>query len=141
MINIDKNIKQIEEFIQNSIEKFKMENGNPNSIGIYCCPWAGWITTNFNLEKTLDETQNNCPDFQFVEFDFLELPEWQEEYENTNPQFEINGQKIEHDHDLGDEQLNDIIFNYLKPIVRDLKNQNDSIFLLQMLDSSFDQVV
>lgn len=141
MINIDKNIKQIEEFIQNSIEKFKMENGNPNSIGIYCCPWAGWLTTNFNLEKTLDETQNNCPDFQFVEFDFLELPEWQEEYENTNPQFEINGQKIEHDHDFGDEKLNDIIFNYLKPIVRDLKNQNDSIFLLQMLDSSFVQVV
>lgn len=141
MINIDKNIKQIEKFIQNSIEKFKMENGNPNSIGIYCCPWAGWLTTNFNLEKTLDETQNNCPDFQFVEFDFLELPEWQEEYENTNPQFEINGQKIEHDHDFGDEKLNEIIFSYLKPIVRDLKNQNNSIFLLQMLDSSFVQVV
>lgn len=141
MINIYKNIKQIEKFIQNSIEKFKMENGNPNSIGIYCCPWAGWLTTNFNLEKTLDETQNNCPDFQFVEFDFLELPEWQEEYENTNPQFEINGQKIEHDHDFGDEKLNEIIFSYLKPIVRDLKNQNNSIFLLQMLDSSFVQVV
>jgi hypothetical protein len=62
-INLDNDIKIIEDFIQNSIEKFKIENGNPNSIGIYCCPWAGWLTTNFNLDKTLKETENNCPDF------------------------------------------------------------------------------
>jgi len=141
MINIDKDIKLIEEFIQSSIEKFKMENGNPNSIGIYCCPWAGWLTTNFNLDRTLQETQNNCPDFQFVEFDYLELPEWQEEYESQNPEFEINGRKIKYSHDFGDEKLNEIIFNYLNPIIKGLKDKNNSIFLLQMLDSSFVQVL
>ena len=141
MINIDKDIKKIEESIQDSIEKFKIENGNPNSIGIYCCPWAGWLTTNFNLGKTLNETENNCPDFQFVEFDFLELPEWQEEYENDNPEFEINGQTIQHNHDSGDEKLNELIFSYLTPIVKELKDKNNSTFLLQMLDSNFVQVV
>lgn len=141
MINIDKDVKQIEEFIQSSIEKFILKNGNPNSVGIYCCPWAGWLTTNFNLERTLKETQNNCPDFQFVEFDFLELQKWQEEYENENPEFEINGKKIIHNHNLGDEKLNELVFSYLKPIVIGLKVKDNTIFLLQMLDSSFVQVL
>ncbi|AEA45737.1 hypothetical protein [Fluviicola taffensis] len=141
MINIDQNTKKIEEFIQNSIDKFRMDNSDPNSIGIYCCPWAGWLTTNFNIDKTLEETQNNCPDFQFVEFDFLELHEWQEEYEKDDPEFEINGQKIQHNHDFGDEKFNELIFNYLIPIVKELKNKNNSTFLLQMLDSNFIQQV
>lgn len=141
MINIDKNTKQIEEFIQNSIDKFRIANGNPNSIGIYCCPWAGWLTTNFNIDKTLNETQNNCPDFQFVEFDFLELPEWQEEYEKDHPEFEIHGQTIHYNHDFGDEKFNELIFSYLTPLVTELKNKNNSTFLLQMLDSNFIQQV
>jgi hypothetical protein len=137
MINLNRNTKQIEEFIQNSIEKFQSENGIPTSIGIYCCPWAGWLTTNFNLDKKLNETEYNCPDFQFVEFDLLELSEWQEEYENEMPKFEIGGQTIEHNHDFSDEKLNELIFNYLKPIIRRLKEKENSVFLLQMLDSSF----
>lgn len=141
MVNLDRSIRQIEEFIQNSVEKFQIENGSPNSIGVYCCPRAGWLTTNFNLAKTLKDTENNCPDFQFVEFDFLELPEWQEEFENDSPEFEINGQAIEHNHDLGDEKLNEMVFSYLKPIISKLKNKNNSTFLIQMLDSNFVEVV
>jgi hypothetical protein len=137
MINLNRNTKQIEEFIQNSIEKFQSENGIPTSIGIYCCPWAGWLTTNFNLDKKLNETEYNCPDFQFVEFDLLELSEWQEEYENEMPKFEIGGQTIEHNHDFSDEKLNELIFNYLKPIIKRLKEKENSVFLFQMLDSSF----
>ncbi len=136
MVDINNYFSQIEEFIQNSVEKFITENGNPNSIGVYCCPWAGWLTTNFNLVKTINETQNNCPDFEFVEYDFLDLPGWQEEYENNNPEFEINGKVIDYNHDLGDERLNEQIFGCLKPIVHRLKDRNNAVFLLQMLDSS-----
>jgi len=141
MLNFEENIKQIEEFIHKSIENFKIENGSPNSIGVYCCPWAGWLTTNFNLDKTIEETQNNCPDFQFVEFDFLDLPEWQEEYENNNPEFEINGRKIEYNHNLGEETINELIFGYLKLIIHRLKKKSDSVFLLQMLDSKYVEIV
>src|ERR1700741_1136861 len=130
MINLDKSIKLIEEFIQNSIDKFIIAHGKPNSIGIYCCPWAGWLTTNFNLDKTLNETKNNCPNFQFVEFDLFELPEWEQEYENEIWKFETSGQTIEHNHDFGNEKLNEVIFNYLKPIITPLKEKNNSVFVL-----------
>ncbi len=95
MIELDKYSNFIENFIQDSIGRFKSDNkGEPKSIGIYCCPWAGWLTTNFNIHKTLNETNNNCPDFEFVEFDFLELDGWQEEYESENPTYRIKGLTI-----------------------------------------------
>jgi hypothetical protein len=137
MLYLDTYSNQVEEFIQNSIEIFQAENGIPNSIGIYCCPWAGWLSLNFNLDKTLSETDNNCPEFQFVEFDLLELPEWQKEYESDTPLFVINGLTIKHNHDHGDEKLNELIFSYLKPIVKRANEKYDSHFLLQMLDSRF----
>lgn len=98
------------------------------------------MTTNFNLDRTLKQTENNCPNFQFVEFDLLELAAWQEEYENDNPEFKINGATIKHNHDFGVEKLNELIFSYLKPIVKRLQDKNQSIFVLQMLDSSFVEV-
>lgn len=93
------------------------------------------MTTNFNIEKTLEETNNNCPDFQFVEYDFLALRTWQEEYEKANPVFGMKGQTLEHHHDLGDEKINEIIFDFLKPIIIKFREKSKFIFLLQMLDS------
>ncbi|ASV30109.1 hypothetical protein [Maribacter cobaltidurans] len=136
MIDLDENKKEIRGFITNSISRFKSENEEPNSIGIYCCPWSGWITTNFNINKTIEETENNCPDFEFVEYDFLELSEWQDEYETDNPQFKLNDSINIHDHDLGDKNFNQLIFDYLKPLVIDLKESYEFDFLLQMLDSN-----
>ena len=138
MIDLDKHSSIIETFIQDSIEKFKVDNDEaPKSIGIYCCPWAGWLTINFNINKTLKETNNNCPDFEFVEFDFFELEGWQEEYETENPTYKTNGLTIRKDPDTGDEGLNELIFKHMEPIVVKLKANNGSEFLLQMLDSSF----
>ena len=141
MINLDDNVKDIEKFIQNSIEKFCVKKGIPTSIGIYCCPSSGWISTNFNLTKTLLETENNCADFQYVEFDFFELSTWEEEYENKILVFKIEDNIIEHNHDNGDENLNEIIFNFLIPIIKNLKKDRDSIYLLQMLDSEYVKVL
>lgn len=141
MLNLDHDLQKIEDFIQDSIQKFQTESGQPSSIGIYCCPWAGWLTTNFNLSKTLEETQNNCPDFQVVAYHFLDLPEWQEEYEKSEPIFQINGSKIELSPRSGDEKPNGTVFDYLKPIVARIKSKNAAVFLLQILDSRFVEVV
>ena len=43
------------------MDEIQEENKRPNSIGIYCSPWSGWLTTNFNISKNIAETENNCP--------------------------------------------------------------------------------
>ncbi len=141
MKNLDADIPMIEDFIQKSIDRFTAEIGVPGAVGIYCCPWSGWLTTHFNTDKTIPESHLNCPDFQFVEFDFLELPDWQEEYEQESPVFEFNGIRFRHDHNLGDENLNGFIFNCLKPVVMNLRHRNKPQFLLQLLDSAFVAVI
>ena len=139
MIDLNKNIQVIENFLDSSIKRFQKENKRPNSIGIYCSPWSGWLTTNFNISKYIAETENNCPDFEYVEFDFLELSKWDDEYETDNPEYKLNGSIIHHD--SGDESLNHLIFEYLKPIVLGIKKKHDFDFLLQMLDSNEAEVI
>ena len=141
MIDLNKNIQVIENFLDSSIKRFQEENKRPNSIGIYCSPWSGCLTTNFNISKNIAETENNCPDFEYVEFDFLELSKWEDEYETDNPEYKLNGSIIQHDHDSGDESLNHLIFEYLKPIVLGIKKKHDFDFLLRMLDSNEAEVI
>lgn len=141
MIDLNKNTAVINEFVSSSIERFRSEKGNPNSIGIYCCPWSGWLSTNFNIDKTLTEADNNCPDFEHVEFDLLDIPELQDEYESDNPEFKVGDTIKIHDHDSGDENFNSMIFDYLRPIVVELKDNYDFDFLLQMLDSNLAEKV
>lgn len=141
MINLNIYTQEIKDFLTSSIERFQKENERPNSIGVYCCPWSGWLTTNFNINKDITETENNCPDFEVVEFNFLELSKWEEEYESDNPKYKLDGSIRQHNHDLGDESLNQLIFEYLKPIVMELKKKHNFDFLLQMLDSNKVEVV
>ena len=141
MKNLSNDTTLIEEFIQKSISRFTSQIGSPNSVGIYCCSSAGWLTTNFNINKPLYKTHNNCPDFEVVEYDFLELPGWQEEYEQENPEFDFNTIKYVHSHDLGDEPLNEFVFNFLTPIVANLKIKDNYVFLLQLIDSKFLKII
>ena len=141
MIELNNNTQEIKDFINSSIIRFLKENEKPNSIGIYCCPWSGWLTTNFNISRNISETENNCPDFEFVEFDFLELSNWEDEYESDNPEYKLDGTIIQHDHDSGDEGLNQLIFEYLKPIMIESKKKYDFDFLLQMLGSNYVEVI
>ena len=141
MIDLSENTLKIKEFLNSSIHRFQEENNNPNSIGVYCNHRSGWITTNFNINKSIAITKNNCPDFEFVEFDFLELPEWEVEYEADIPEYKLNGVFVKHDHNLGDEHLNQMIFEYLKFIVVELKKNYRFNFLLQILDSDKTEVL
>ncbi len=141
MVDLNKKTEEIKAFLNSSIIRFQAENEEPNSIGIYCCPWSGWISINFNVNKKLPDTENNCSDFDFVEFDLMEISEWENEYETDNPEFKLNDSIKTHNHDLGDENLNQFIFEYLKPIVTELKGNSNSDFLLQMLDSNLAEVI
>ena len=137
MINLNDYSSKIENFIQDSIYKFQNQQQMPATIGIYCCPWAEWLTINFNISLT----QGNCPDFEFVEFDVLELVGWQNEYEKDFPEFKIDGLIKRHNHNFGDEHFNKLVFEFLKPIVSKLKKKYNSTFLLQMLDSRYVEIL
>ena len=141
MLVLERNNQKINEFVRLSISRFEAENGKPLLVGIYCCPWAGWITTNFNLTKEIIDTNHYCPDFEYVEYDILELPEWVNEYETDFPEFALNGDLIKHDHDLGDENLNRLMFHFLKSIMVKLKSNYEAPFILQMVDSEMIEVL
>lgn len=141
MVKLDNSKDMIKEFIVKSTQRFLTENEHPNSIGIYCCPWSGWITTNFNISRSLSETENIYPDFEFVEYDYLEIQEWQNEYEKDKPTFKLDNELRYHNHDLGDEHFNRIIFEYLKPVVSELKDKFKSDLLLQLLDSEIAEIL
>lgn len=138
MINLNTILNRIECEIENSILKFIEENGIPKTLGIYCCPWSGWLTTNFNLS----EDEQNCPDFEFADFNFIELPELEEEYQNDNPVFKIGDNSINLDIEaLGDEAINEFIFNSLKPIATKIKENKRLEVVLQMLDSQYVEMI
>jgi hypothetical protein len=135
MIVLEDEKESIKTFIINSIEEFKTQVGKFTSIGIYACPWAGWMSVNFNTEKSLSDTEFNCPNFDVVEYRLLELDGWQDEYENGNPKYMFEGKIIAYDYDLGDELLNGLFFKFVSSIVLTIKKDYKENILLQMLDS------
>ncbi len=141
MLFLDSYNDKIEKFILECIQNFKAQHGDPNSIGIYCCPWSGWLTTNFNITKSLEETKNNCPDFEFAEFDVLSFKEWQDEYERDNPEYQINNKILIPDTYEGDEGLNKIFFSYLLPILTNIKQKTSIKILVQFLDSNYYNII
>lgn len=135
MINLEDYTQSIQEFITSSRINFLKEYGRPNSIGIYCCPWAGWISTNFNTMKTLEDVHYNCPNFEFVEFSLLTLNEWADEYDSDKPEYVFFGNKYI-PIDEGNEELNAFFFNFLRPHIKLLKEEIDQPILIQFLDST-----
>lgn len=141
MKNLNEDIPLIERFAHDTIGKFIETQGVPSSIGFYCCPWSGWLTINFNLDRTLEKAKHNCPDFQVLDFGILDLPDWEAEYNKEYPVFMVDGIETKFNHYLGDEKFNELIFNFLKPIITKLKDKYKASFLLQSLDSSFATIV
>lgn len=137
MTNLNDIQNQVEEFLEECIRRFRDEYKTINSIGIYCCPWAGWLSSNLNINKTIEETQSNCPDFEFVEFGLLELPMLSKENDKENASFVLNKQYLTVEKKNGDEGLNKIVFEFLKPIGQKIKFEQNIKVLLQMLDSKY----
>jgi hypothetical protein len=145
LINLDIDKVLIEKFWLESIKAFIKVNPDVNvcTVGLYCCPWAGWMTINFDTNPDGD----NCPDFTYVAFEQLDLEHWQDEYDNNEiMEILVNGniQTLNHEDDE-DERINDIIFVYLRTILKESKlitvtnilKKNETLKVgIQMLDST-----
>ncbi|MEM9672722.1 MAG: hypothetical protein AAF992_09000 [Bacteroidota bacterium] len=138
MVNLEEYRSEIEHFLIDGISKFKREVGEPNSLRVYCCPWSGWISLNFNVKKKLAETKDNCPDFEYVEFDMIDFESWADEYESEQPGWRYRNSIYEDNSDEGDTGLNRFFFIFMKQLIQKM-NVGDTapIILLQMLDSEF----
>ena len=141
MVLLDNYKSKIDEFILESVQIFTNQYGNPKSIGIYCCPWSGWMTINFNLKKSLQEANNNCPNFEFVEFAILDFPEWEDEYETNDPKYQRGNTVFEFNHKDGDEKLNEIFLPYLLSIVAEIKTKIKQVIVVQFLDRNYFNVL
>ena len=89
----------------------------------------------------MPDTGENCPDFEFVEFDSLDFPQWQSEYESDEAEYQLGNSIIKYTHEGGDEELNEIFFSYLLPVMREVKGNIDQTILLQLLDSNCRKVL
>jgi hypothetical protein len=138
MIRLESYESLIVNFIQEKTEEFEKEHGKPSTIGIYCCPWAGWLTVNYNTKGSLGSSILNCPDFEYVEYDMLELDEWSEEYVSDEPKFSnLDKNLITIDREQGDEIFNEIMFKYLNELIIRSNLKEKSRIFLQMLDSKY----
>jgi len=138
MVDLRNDTEKIEKFIVAGLEKFSEEVQNPVMMGVYSCPWASWISLNFKITYSLDGRSYYCPDFDFVEYDFMEFKNWEEEYHGAEGTWIINDSNVYNStHDDGSERLNKFFFGYLKDVLIGLNNKHKlPSTLLQMLDSN-----
>jgi len=127
---------QIQNFISNSVSDAENKFDGINSLGIYISPLNGWISICINYSTKIEETTFNCPDFDMVEFQLLDLPEWSEEGEKEQPIFSYENNELNWNGE--EETLNKFIFNYfvgliIPSIIADFKKP----LLVQMLDSKY----
>jgi hypothetical protein len=144
MIKIQDFSAKIKTELNTIIKNYNSEHKELNSIGIYSCPSSGWISLCFNKNKTIDDCGNNCPDFEFVEYGIIQIPEWEEEYNLEKIEIKENAFKtfrpnIEEE---GDDAYNQIFFEYLKKIAKEeLYSKYKNKILVQMLDSQYCEII
>lgn len=143
MINLIDQKTAIETFIVRGMENFTNEYGKPNSIGIYCSPVNGWVSLNFKGDSKLPESNPNCPDFEYVEFDLISFDSWSNEYNSDQPVWvDLDDFEYHYNEEHGDEGLNHVFFRYLKQIFWDVLKYNEMPeTVIQLLDSRYNEVM
>ena len=154
MIKLYKNKEDICNFIRNGLMQFQDDypNEKVSSFAIYACPWAGWITSNFdtnaNSESLINQQletgnhwygsdvegyfNNNCPDFLYSNYSELQFEKWAEEYNNGDTiSIKINriSKKIVNVDVLGDEAFNRIFFDFFVKILDEIIKEDVFISL------------
>lgn len=137
MIDLRRDVAQIEGFLRKGINRFRLEYEPPKAIGIYSSPKYGWISLNFNIEQTIEEVDYNCPDFEYVEFEFFEQPDWESEYiKKTSRIIDYNGIEMRLD-DFNDEEYQRPFFELFKVVVKNnIEEFKPTPILIQVLDST-----
>jgi hypothetical protein len=148
MIDLRDYVEPIAAFLDGELAAFRRRHPDIVSphIALYSCPWSGWVSLCLDSEPQVDQ---NCPDFELVEFALFEAPAWGAEYEE-HAVLEIvgvDGTSQVVDTDLeGDEGINRVFFEFLRSVLASERTEASLVRLglrpsrlgVQMLDSLFE---
>ena len=74
MIRLKDYKKRISESLDTALQRFAAEHPKerPTTSALYCCPWSGWVSLCINTGDTDQDHRDNCPDFDYCEYDLME---------------------------------------------------------------------
>jgi hypothetical protein len=145
MLILKSSLPKIEKFLSEGTSAFLHEfpNLTPTCVALYSSPANGWVSLCVDITQILAAPLTNCPDFSYVEFRLLELPDWAAEYQLDHPFVQRHdGVLKQHSHDDGDDAFNEAFFHTLMKASNDYYHAANDIIRptwagVQMLDSSF----
>ncbi|HEY0466373.1 MAG TPA: hypothetical protein VGC79_19320 [Polyangiaceae bacterium] len=147
MIDLREHSGPITAFLLAELARFGQEHPDVPSphVALYCCPWSGWVSLCLNRTG---EIEQNCPDFEFVEFALYEAPVWAKQYESEERLTVVDSAGLRHEVDVeaeGDELLNGLFFAFLADLLAaprvlaslNAANLRPTRFGVQLLDSEY----
>ena len=137
-INLKQAVAPLEEALRAGIERFITMHGRPRAVGIYAYPIGGWVSLNFNSQGDVADSGANCPDFECVEEELVEFPDWQSAYGQYPLKLTTHLGKTRTWKTYGDEQFSEPFFELLVDVARRLRTDYMEVeFLVQLLDSKW----
>ena len=155
MIDLRQNLKQVEQFIYNGIEKFRGDVAEPNWVGVYSCPRSGWVIMCFDTRSDLDESRINLPVFEYVDYALIGFDVWFEEIERLGDLLykDIDAGLLDAEYDLlvdhtgetitvkgefGDDEFEAPFFSMLRTVALKAKcGIGKYNYVVQLLDSKY----
>ena len=117
-INLKQAASPLEKALTAGIERFIAAHDRPRAVGVYAHPVGGWVSLNFNTQGNVADSGANCPDFDYVEYELLDFPNWQIAYGQEPLKLTTYRGKTKTLKNYGDEQFNEPFFELLMDVAR-----------------------
>ncbi len=120
MIDLREHRDPVLQFLEAGLGDFRRSHPSVpiGHVALYCCPWSGWVSLCLD---SVEEEDQNCPDFLYVEAALYQADSWCTEYEDEEaPRVTtLAGRTVELDVEgEGDEAFNREFFEFLQALLR-----------------------
>ena len=159
MLDLQQDIVLIDEYLRASIAKFQSNVGEPTWVGIYSCPWSGWVSLHFDTSKNLDSNSQYCLGLSYSNDPELEFIAWRNTYsppidtDNANKEKNIihdryislidhTGNLISLDRDLGDTEFEYPFFRMFVTAANKIKHERSTCkYIVEILGGSHFEII
>ena len=154
MLDLRKDLVIVDKYIRTSIAQFQSNVGEPSWIGVYSCPWEGWITLNFDTSKDLDEDNQYCLGLEYVDYSSFEFTSWRNTHSQLSDQrltdkesdidrgsyvslIDHTGILISSNSDLGITKFDNSFFRMLVAATHNIKQESSTCkYIVEILEGS-----